>query len=263
MDLGLKDKVVLVAAASQGIGKACALGFAREGARVAICGRDEARLNSAKEEIEADANAPVLAVPADVTNADDVERLVSTVTDTFGTIHVLVNNSGGPPAGQFDELDDSDWQNALELTLFSALRLARAALPHLRRQKWGRIVNIASYSLKQPVDGLMLSNSIRLSVLGWAKTMANQLAEDHVLVNTVCPGWTKTRRVEGIVEARAKAEHRSPAEVEQEIAGQIPMRRLGSPGEIADMVVFLGSERASYVTGTAIQVDGGIVQGFY
>lgn len=263
MDLGLKDKVVLVAAASQGIGKAVALGFAQEGARVAICGRDDARLNAARVEIEAATNTQVLAVPADVTKAEDISALVSKVAEKLGTVHVLVNNSGGPPAGKFDDLDDSDWQKAVELTLFSALRLTRAALPHMREQHWGRIVNIASYSLKQPVDELLLSNSIRLSVLGWAKSMANQLAEDNVLVNTVCPGWTRTGRVEAIVEARAEAADRPPADVEQDIARQIPMRRLGRPEEIADMVVFLGSERASYVTGTAIQVDGGIVQGFY
>lgn len=263
MELGLKDKVVLVTAASQGIGRAVAIGFAREGAKVAICARDEARLALATKDVEQAGGGGVAAIRADVSNAADIDRLIETVAGRFGALHVLVNNAGGPPPGNFDRLGDRDWQTAVDLTLMSAIRLTRAALPHMRRRRWGRIVNISSYSIKQPIDGLMLSNSIRLAVLGWAKTLAKEVAADGILVNTVCPGWTRTDRVESVLAARAKSESKEAAAVEQDIARQIPLGRLGRPEEIADLAVFLGSERASYLTGAAIQVDGGIVSGFY
>jgi 3-oxoacyl-[acyl-carrier protein] reductase len=263
MDLGLKDRVVLVGAASQGIGRAIALGFAREGAKVAICGRDTERLAAARKAIEAESIHQVLAVRADVTNPADVERLVAEVTQRWETIHVLVNNAGGPPPGRFDALTDADWTNATTLTLMSAVRMTRAALPYMRHQNWGRVVNISSFSVKQPIDELTLSNSIRLSVLGWAKSLANEVASEGVLVNTVCPGWTRTDRVDAILAGRAKSESRTSADVEQDIARRIPMRRFGSPDEIAVLAVFLASARASYITGTAIQVDGGITQAYY
>lgn len=263
MDLGLKGKVALVAAASQGLGKATAMGLAQEGARVAICSRDEEKLASAKQEIEQAAGAEILAVRADLTNVDDTKRLVAEVTGAYETIDILVNNAGGPPPGKFDDVTDEDWEWTFNLTLMSAVRLTREALPFMRAQGWGRIVNITSYSVKQPIDELLLSNSLRLSVIGWAKSMANQFAAQGILVNNVCPGWTRTDRVGTIFASRGEAEGRTAEEVEAEIASRIPMGRLGRPEEVADLVVFLASERAAYITGTSIQVDGGIVQGFY
>lgn len=259
MDLGLKGKVALVLGGSQGIGRAAALGFAREGASVAICGRDPERLEAARATLDA-AGAPVLAVRADVSNPDDVARLVDGVAAAFGTVHILVNNAAGPKPGPFDGLTGADWEDAFRLTLMSAVNATRAALPHMRRQRWGRIVNISSYSVKQPIGELMLSNSLRLGALGWAKTLATQVAPDGILVNTVCPGWTATDRMRQVVGVRAAGQGRPADEVASGIAAGIPLGRFGTPEEIADLIVFLGSERASYITGTAIPVDGGIVQ---
>jgi 3-oxoacyl-[acyl-carrier protein] reductase len=263
MDLGLTDKVVLAAAASAGIGKAAALAFAREGAAVAICGRDAARLEAARAELAAVARVPPLAVQADVTERADVTRLVDDVVRRFGTVHVLVNNAAGPRPGRFDALEDADWDTAHRLTLMSAVRMTRAVLPLMRRQRWGRIVNVSSYSVKTPIAELLLSNSIRLGALGWAKSLANELAADNILVNTVCPGWTATERMQTVIAAQARAAQQSTDDAAGAITSRIPMRRFGRPEEIADMIVFLASERASYVTGTAIQVDGGIVQGVF
>ncbi|MBP2231830.1 3-oxoacyl-[acyl-carrier protein] reductase [Azospirillum agricola] len=259
MDLGLKGKVALVLGGSQGIGRAAALGFAREGASVAFCGRDPERLEAARTALEA-TGAPVLAVRADVGSPADVERLVGETVAAFGTIHILVNNAAGPRPGRFDTLDGADWEAAFRLTLMSAVNATNAALPHMRRQGWGRIVTISSYSVKQPIGELMLSNSLRLGALGWAKTMATQLAAEGILVNTVCPGWTATDRMTQVVGARAAAQGQSSDEAAAGIAAGIPLGRFARPEEIADLVVFLGSDRASYITGTAIPVDGGIVQ---
>lgn len=259
MDLGLKGKVALVLGSSQGIGRAAALGFAREGCAVAICGRDPGRLEEARELLAA-AGGPVLTVPADVGDPEAVERLVDEVADAFGTIHILVNNAAGPKPGTFDGLDGADWEDAFRLTLMSAVNATRAAIPHMRRQRWGRVINISSYSVKQPIGELMLSNSLRLGALGWAKTMATQLAPENILVNTVCPGWTATDRMTQVVGARAAAQGRTAEDTAAGIAAGIPLGRFARPQEVADLIVFLGSERASYLTGTAIPVDGGIVQ---
>jgi len=259
MDMGLKGKVALVLGGSQGIGRAAALGFAREGCAVAVCGRDPGRLEEARALLEA-AGAPVLAVPADVGDPEAVERLVDEVADAFGTIHILVNNAAGPKPGTFDGLSGADWEDAFRLTLMSAVNATRAALPHMRRQRWGRVINIGSYSVKQPIGELMLSNSLRLGALGWAKTMATQLAPENILVNTVCPGWTATDRMTQVVGARAAAQGRTAEDTAAGIAAGIPLGRFARPEEVADLIVFLASERASYLTGTAIPVDGGIVQ---
>lgn len=260
MDLGLKDKVALVAASSQGLGKATALALAREGARVVISGRHEAALSAAKGEIAAAVpGADVRAIVADVTKPDDIERLVAETVAACGTIHILIANAGGPPPGTFDAVSDEDWQRAFHLTVMSAVRLARAALPHMRRQKWGRIINITSSSVKQPIRDLVLSNSLRMSVVGMAKALAGECAADNITVNTVGPGWTRTDRVTQIFQNRAARTKISEDDIERAITSAIPAGRLGRPEELADVITFLASERASYVTGVFLPVDGGAV----
>ncbi len=259
MDLGIANKTALVTAASQGLGKATALALAREGARVAICARNEAALRAAANDIEAATGAKVATFTCDLDSASDIEQLMARVVATFGTLHILVNNAGGPPPGAFAALTDADWQRAFDRTLMSAVRVTRAALPHMRKQRWGRVVNIASYSVKQPIPDIMLSNSLRLAVAGWAKTLANEVAADNVLINTVGPGWTRTDRVTQMLQTRAAATAQSAQQAEDRIVAGIPLGRLASPDEIASVVAFLASERASYITGTLVPVDGGIV----
>lgn len=257
MELNLENKTVLVTAGSKGIGLATALGFHNGGAKVAICGRSQDKLDAAAAQMPG-----CLALIGDVSKSQDIDRVVNAVTAEFGGVDVLVNNAGGPPPGLFEDLADEDWNKAIELTLMSVIRATRLVLPHMRSQKWGRIINISSSGVKQPVPGLTLSNSIRMAVLGWAKTLANQVAGDNVLVNTVCPGFTNTDRVTQILEQQSAASGKSTEEIAAAIATQIPMQRIGEPEEIANLAVFLGSEAASYITGTSIQVDGGSVQGF-
>lgn len=261
MDLGLKDKVALVAAASKGLGKATALELAREGANVAICARTEVTLQAAAGEIERANGSEVLAVVANVSKADDIERLVQTTVDHFGRLDILVTNAGGPPAGYFLDLDDEAWFAAIELTLMSTVRLCRAAVPHMRQNGWGRIVNITSVSVKQPIDNLLLSNALRAGVVGLAKTLSNQFAGDGITVNSVCPGWTLTDRVAELNAARAREQGVPVEKVERQVTANIPMGRMGRPEELAALIAFLASERAGYITGTAIQVDGGYVKG--
>jgi 3-oxoacyl-[acyl-carrier protein] reductase len=257
MDLGLKDKSVIVMAGSQGIGLATAVSFAREGALVTICARGEEALNQAAEAI-----GDCESVVADVTKPDDIESVVAAARSRFGGVDVLINNAGGPPPGPFDALEDGQWQQAVELTLMSAVRATRAVLPDMKAKQWGRIVNISSYGVKQPVSGLTLSNSIRMAVLGWAKTLSQQIGLDSITVNTVCPGWTRTARAEGLIAKQAADKGVKVDQHEKEMTMGIPLRRLGEAAEVADLAVFLASERAAYITGTAIQVDGGIVGGY-
>ncbi len=257
MELQLENKTVLVTAGSKGIGLATALGFHKCGAKVAICGRSQDSLDAAAAQMPG-----CLALTGDVSKSEDIDRVIHEVTAKFDGIDILVNNAGGPPPGLFAELADEDWDKAIELTLMSVIRATRLVLPHMRSQKWGRIINISSSGVKQPVPGLTLSNSIRMAVLGWAKTLANQVAGDNVLVNTVCPGFTNTDRVTQILEAQSAASGKTTNEIAAAIAAAIPMQRIGQPEEVANLAVFLGSEAASYITGTSIQVDGGSVQGF-
>jgi 3-oxoacyl-[acyl-carrier protein] reductase len=257
MDLGLTGKVALVTAASKGMGKACALGLAAEGARVAMCARTAADLRAAADEVRATTGSEVLAVPADVTRAADVKALVGKVVEAFGAVDILVASAGGPPRGQFDELSDEQWTAAFELSLLSVVRLIREVLPAMRARRWGRILTIQSSSVKQPIEGLLLSNAVRPGAAGLMKTLASELGKDNILVNTVCPGRILTDRFLGGVP-------RSGLPTEQFLAKaslDIPLGRIGTPEEFANMVVFLASDKASYVTGVTVQVDGGLVRG--
>lgn len=263
MDLGLKGKVALVTAASKGLGKAAALELAREGVSVAICARTEGPLRAAAAEIEKATGSEVLAVVADVSKPEDIERLVQTTADHLGRFDILVTNAGGPPAGYFLDLDDDDWHAAVELTLMSAVRLCRAAIPHMQENGGGRIINITSVSVKQPIDNLLLSNALRTGVVGLAKTLSNQFAGDGITVNCVCPGYTRTDRVAQLNAARARELGVPVEEVERQVTANIPLGRLGRPEELAALIAFLASERAGYITGTAIQVDGGYFKGLF
>jgi 3-oxoacyl-[acyl-carrier protein] reductase len=257
MDLGLSGKVALVTAASKGMGKACALGLAAEGARVVMCARNEGDLKAAVEEVKAATRADVLGVPADVTKADQVRALVGRATSTFGAPDVLIANCGGPPRGYFDEFDDGAWLGAVEVSLMSTVRLVREVLPGMRAKRWGRILTIQSVSVKQPLPELLLSNAVRPGVAGMMKTLALQLAQDNILVNTLCPGKILTDRLLGGL----KASGLSREEYLARQGAEVPMGRVGTVEEFASVAVFLASERASYVTGVAIQVDGGLVRG--
>ncbi len=263
MDLGISGKIALVAASSQGLGKAVASGLAAEGVNVVICARDKNTLENAQAEIQSQTNSKVLALQADLTRYEDIKKLVAKTIEQFGTIHILVINAGGPPAGFFEDMTDEKWQQAFELTLMSSVRLTREVLPFMKTQKWGRIINITSVSVKQPIDELLLSNSVRLSILGWAKTLSNQVAKDGILINNVCPGWTRTGRVQELIQSRAELQGKTPDAIDRIITSGIPIGRMGKPEELANLVVFLASERASYLTGTSIQVDGGAVRGVY
>ncbi|HEX7594636.1 MAG TPA: SDR family oxidoreductase [Anaerolineae bacterium] len=254
MDMGLKGKVALVAGASKGLGKAVALGLAREGAHIAILSRDAARIESAAKEIR---GAQVLALVADVSRAAGIQRAVDETAKKFGTIHIVVTNAGGPPPGVFVSLTDEQWLSAVDATLMSAVRLSRAAIPLMQKQKWGRIIHLGSLTIKQPYADLMLSNSIRAAVVGLAKTQANELAKDGILVNTVSPGIIETDRVVQLMESRAKRNGTTARDEYALAEKNVPLGRVGQPEEFANVVVFLASERAAFVTGTHIIVDGG------
>jgi 3-oxoacyl-[acyl-carrier protein] reductase len=261
MELGIKGKAAIVAASSKGMGKACARGLAAEGARVAMCARTEAELKAAANEVRDETKGEILAVPADVTKLADIQRVVARTVEVFGGVDILVSNAGGPPPGFFDQMTDAQWQAAFELNLLSTIRFIREVLPHMRKRRWGRIINIQSSSVKQPIDGLILSNAIRPGVVGLTKTLAAELAKDHILVNTVCPGRILTDRLKSFMAHRAREAGKSFEEYLPTASADIPLGRIGTPEEFASMVVFLASERASYITGVTVQVDGGLVRG--
>jgi 3-oxoacyl-[acyl-carrier protein] reductase len=261
MDLGLRDRVAIVAASSRGLGKACATELAREGTKTVICSRDCDRLTATAEEMRAMTGAEVLALKADLTDEAAIRHLADETLRRFGRIDILVTNNGGPPAGYFDEFSDEAWLTAHQLTLMSAVRLIRAVLPAMRLQQWGRIINITSVSVKQPLDNLLLSNVYRPGVVGLAKTLSAQVATDGITINNVAPGYTRTDRVLELAEARAADEGKTVESVLDETTAMYPMKRMGQPEELAALVAFLASERAAYITGTTIQVDGGFAQG--
>jgi len=260
MDLGLKGKVALVAAASRGLGRAVAEELAAEGALLVICSRNAKTINNTANEITKATGAEVLALAADVSQADDVVRLVRSGIERFDRIDILVTNSGGPPAGQFESFRQEDWEAATRLLLFSAVELARNVLPGMKERRWGRILNITSIAVKQPVENLILSNSLRAAVTGFARTLANEVAPLGITVNNIMPGYTRTERVEELSRMMAEKEGISPAEFVARWEKEIPMRRLGEPREFAALAAFLVSERASYITGTSVSVDGGWIR---
>ena len=263
MDLGLKGKRALVAAASHGLGKAAAMELAREGAGVAICSRDYTAIEAAAEEIRGATHAEVLPVVADVTQLSDIERLVGNAMARFGGIDILVTNAGGPPATTFATTPPDAWQKAFDLTLMSAINLCRAVVPQMKQRRWGRIIFISSITVKQPAANLLLSNVIRTAISGLSKSLSNEYAADNVLVNSVLPGYTLTERMSELSETQAQARGVPKDQIIAEWVQQIPMRRLGRPEELGALIAFLASERAGYITGTAIQVDGGYVKGSY
>jgi len=263
MDLGLKGKVALVAAASRGLGKAAAMELAREGAHVAIAARSLDALEDAASDIRRATGGRVATIRADVSLPEDIERLAHNAEEELGPIDILVNNAGGPRSGMFTEMVDEDWLSALNLNLMSAIRLIALVLPGMRQRRWGRIVNITSLSVKQPTANLILSNTARAGVVAMAKTLSLQVAADGVTVNNVCPGYTLTDRVRDIAAATAARENKRADEVIAQWETAIPAGRLGRPEELAALIAFLASERAAYITGTTIQVDGGLIQGLF
>jgi 3-oxoacyl-[acyl-carrier protein] reductase len=253
--------IALVCAASQGLGKAAARALAEEGARVAICSRRPAAIEEAAAELRRDTGADVVPLVADLSRAEDPGRVVQRTVDRFGGLDVLVTNTGGPRSAPFEALTDRDWYEAVDSLLLSVVRLCRAAVPHMRARGGGRIINITSVAVKQPVEGLILSNAVRMAVVGLSKTLASELAKDRILVNCVAPGFTRTERVTDVTTAAAKREGVTPGEVEQRIVKQIPMGRLGEPRELASLIAFLASAGGDYVTGATIPVDGGYLRG--
>jgi 3-oxoacyl-[acyl-carrier protein] reductase len=263
MDLGLSGKFALVTASSRGLGFAAASAIAREGAAVMICSRDRAAIRAAAEAIRPHAAAAVVPVVADVSTPAGVRTLERSARKEFGAVDILVCNAGGPPRGEILTMDEKAWLRGFELTLMSTVRLIRAFLPGMIGRKWGRIVTITSVAAKQPIDDLLLSVVFRPGVHGLSKVVSNLHASSNVTVNTVCPGYIMTSRQEEILDARARAEGKSAARIRRTMAAGVPSGRLGKPEEVGEVIAFLASERASYVNGVNLLVDGGMAKGIY
>lgn len=259
MDLGIKNKVALVGASSKGLGKAVALSLVKEGAHLIICSRNEKNLELVKQEISS-LGGKVLAVPTDLTNYSQVQYLVTKGIEEFGKIDILVTNCGGPPSGNFLDFHVEDWQQAIDLNLMSTIYLCREILPYMLKQNFGRIIMITSVSIKQPIPGLILSNVARAGVAGLAKSLSNEFGKNNILVNVVCPGYTRTERVLELAETLSVKQNKSSKEIIKEWERLNALGRLASPEEFANVVTFLTSEKASHLTGTTLQIDGGYVK---
>lgn len=263
MDLGLNGRGALVCGASQGIGRAIAQALAAEGAAVAINSRSPERLAAAREEIRAETGADVVAVPGDLTEPGAVNDVVRTAENVLGTLDILVTNTGGPPSGPFEEHSAEVWRHAIAQNLESVVNLVREALPGMKERRWGRIINVTSISVKQPVAGLILSNSIRAAVTGFAKTISNEAGPFGVTVNNVLPGFTRTERLGELADAVAGRSGTTPEAVYETWEAEVPMGRLGEPWELGALAAFLASEKAAYITGQSIAVDGGWIKGLF
>ncbi len=261
MDLGLAGRVAIVAAASRGLGRATAEELAREGAQVAICARTAKELAATAAAIEKQTGRTVFWQALNVAESPAVERFIEDVDRQFGRIDICVTNAGGPPAKQFLEISLDEWRAAADQMLLSAIYFARGVLPRMQRQRWGRLITITSITVKRPLENLMLSNSIRAAVAGLAKTLANEFGPFGITVNNVCPGHTLTQRVEELAAIQGRARGLSREQMIEKWAAEVPLRRLGRPEEFAAVVAFLASERASYINGASIAIDGGRVEG--
>jgi 3-oxoacyl-[acyl-carrier protein] reductase len=261
MDLGLKGKVALVAGGSMGLGLAVAKEFSQEGAKVAICALDDPHLPSAADSIRQATHNEVFWTPADLTDMEQAKAFVRRSIAYFGTVDILVNNAGGPPSMSFEEIEDEQWYQGFRLNLLSTIVMTREAVPIMKEKHWGRIINMNSIAVKQPIDGLILSNTVRSGVIGFAKSLSNELAPFGVTVNNVCPGYTMTDRVRRLSKVLAEKTKTTPEAVIRKWECEIPMQRIGTPEEFASLVVYLASERAGYITGAAVQIDGGWYKG--
>jgi 3-oxoacyl-[acyl-carrier protein] reductase len=260
VDLGLRGKVALVAASSKGLGRAVAEELAAEGAHLVMCARGKEILEQTAESIRQQATVKVVEVPADVSDPKDIARVVKVAFEEFGQVDILVTNSGGPPSGPFETLTPEMWDTATRLLLKSAVELTRALLPGMKERRWGRILNVTSIAAKQPIDGLMLSNSLRAAVIGFARTLANEVAPFGVTVNNLLPGFTRTDRVQELARSAGGKAGSPNTDIISKWEKEIPMGRLGEPREFAALAAFLASERASYITGSSIAVDGGWIR---
>lgn len=260
MELGLRGKVAVIAAGSKGLGKAVAEELAAEGALIVLCARGEEGLRAAADGIKKRLGAKVYTTQADVSKAGEPERVVLEALAQFGKVDILLTNSGGPPAGPFESLTSDAWDNAYRLVLASVVEFCRAALPGMKERGWGRILNVTSIAAKQPVDNLMLSNSIRAGVIGFARTLANEVAPFGITVNNLIPGFTRTDRMVELSEVTAQKEGITPEAALSRYTAQVPMGRMGEPKEFAALAAFLASDRASYITGQSIAVDGGWIR---
>jgi 3-oxoacyl-[acyl-carrier protein] reductase len=261
METGLKNRVAIVAASSQGIGRATAEAFAAEGCRVAMCARTAQTLAAAADKIRKQYSVEVLDQTLDVTNADAVRRFVEAVVAKFGSADICVTNAGGPPAKGFLAASLEEWRKAVDLNFLSAVYFAREVIPHMQRKHWGRIITITSITTKQPVADLVLSNAVRAAVVGLVKSLANEFGKDGILVNNVGPGYTATDRLKELAKSRSAALGKAEEEIFEGWAADAPLKRLGEPREVADTIVWLASERASYITGQTVLVDGGLYKG--
>ncbi len=256
MEFGLKGKRAIVMAASRGLGYASAFGLAREGCKLIICSRDQARIEAAAAAITKETGADVTALVADVSSASEAKRLVDAAVSAYGGLEIVVHNAGGPPAGETLQMTEAQWQKAFEQNLLSFTRIVGAAAPEMKKAGYGRVLTIASSSIKQPIPNLALSNALRAGVWGIAKTLSRELAPQGILVNVIAPGRIDTERIAELDQANANKSGKTVEDVRKASVSSIPLGRLGRPEELANLVVFLASEAGSYITGQAITVDG-------
>ncbi len=260
MDLGLTGRVAIIGGGSKGLGRACADSLAQEGTNLAICSRNAEELEVAAAEIRAAAGVEVLAVPGDLSRLEDIQRLVQATVDHYGRLDIAVANSGGPPSGRAADTDEETWSRSIDMALSFFIRMGREATPHMRQQKWGRIVNILASTVYQPIDNLVTSGVTRMGAVAYAKSLADEVGRDNVLVNNVAPGFLMTERMRHIFETRSEETGQNLESVLEAGASRIPVGRFGRPEELGDFVAYLCSDKNTYVTGTTILIDGGVVR---